>query len=560
MDSAKSISLELGIPEDNIVFLRDDQATAQGMREAIQQLDRRVQSGDRVFVYYSGHGVRWIDPDVDKNSCTEGLMATDGQAITNREMSELMAPITKKAEKLIVFYDACHSGGIANRPLQTRSIQKNGLQLTPKFVSQVSPELCATPSNLKTRSLSAELKKRGAQPVNVVSIAASRPDEVSFDDPRTGGLATASWRDCLKGAAKDLDSSGALSVDEITACAQQRIDEKLNQFPEILGQKMTIGGNQRFVPSYFAQAFDATAQSALQAAVQTVSQAKPNASIKETATAVLSAAGQAAANTATQAVMTAANQAVAAPAAAQPAISKAQSEAEKEKTNPIVVDSQKSEAPVIPASPAMTLAVAPTPAFEPIADMTPTLPTPTTQVMGPEQLLEQIHAQRDVSRVLKFKSLSQKLKIDQDALQLTIQSPKQGYLYLAMAGSDGKSLYLLFPNQLEQNNLIQAGVTKSLPSKNWRIVAGGPKGVDTLLAVVTDSPRDLSLLQGESAGPFVMPLMTKNGKSQLQQLLATSSNGSEAVCQSGSKTRNLKIVQACSDAYASSILRVEELP
>ena len=245
--SAAQIARTMGVAPENITYLRDTDATAQNIRLAFRSMEKRMRQGDRAFVYYSGHGTRWIDISFDSNACTEGLLATDGQALTNREISRLLMPISRKAEKLMVFYDACHSGGLANQPLRTRSLATSGGQLMPKFAGEVSPERCATPSNMKTRSLSGELGRMGAVPSNTVFIAASRPDEVSFDDPRSGGLATVAWRDCLLGKAADLDGSGAITVDETTQCAQIGLDERLQGQPDILGQKMTIGGNRQFV-------------------------------------------------------------------------------------------------------------------------------------------------------------------------------------------------------------------------------------------------------------------------------------------------------------------------
>ena len=245
--SAAQIARTMGVAPENITYLRDTDATAQNIRLAFRSMEKRMRQGDRAFVYYSGHGTRWIDTSFDSNACTEGLLATDGQALTNREISRLLMPISRKAEKLMVFYDACHSGGLANQPLRTRSLATSGGQLMPKFAGEVSPERCATPSNMKTRSLSGELGRMGAVPSNTVFIAASRPDEVSFDDPRSGGLATVAWRDCLLGKAADLDGSGAITVDETTQCAQIGLDERLQGQPDILGQKMTIGGNRQFV-------------------------------------------------------------------------------------------------------------------------------------------------------------------------------------------------------------------------------------------------------------------------------------------------------------------------
>jgi len=80
MQSAQLIAQTMSIPDDNIRYLRDEQATAQQIRQAVEDLNARVRPGDRVFVYYSGHGTRWVDPK-EPDHCTEGLLSTDGKAI-----------------------------------------------------------------------------------------------------------------------------------------------------------------------------------------------------------------------------------------------------------------------------------------------------------------------------------------------------------------------------------------------------------------------------------------------------------------------------------------------
>lgn len=502
MRSARDIAGAMGIPDSNITYLRDAQATAQAIRRAIGELNTRVREGDRVFIYFSGHGTRWIDPQIDANACTEGLVASDGQTLTNREVSNLLAPISRKTDKLMVFYDACHSGGVANQPLRTRSLQPSqGMSLVPKFTSQISPEACAQPSNLRTRSLSGELGERGAMPQNVVFIAASRPDEVSFDDATIGGLATSAWRQCMLGAAQDRDGSGSLSVDEITACAQVRIDRILVGQPDILGQRMTIGGNRHFVPGAFADVASASPPSAA-----------PSPGAQPAAPAAMPSP----------------------PAAAAPP-----------------------PAPLPPggAPPPATPAANP---VDPVAVMTPALPEPPADPVSSAGLLHRIHEQRDAARTVTAAARPPVLRIGQDPLRLSITSSHDGYLYVALAGSDGNSLYLLYPNALDADNGIRANAPVELPGPRWRITAAGPAGTDTLLVLVADSPRDLSLLGEQRAGPFLKSLQTPEGRGRLQWLMGNSENADDPACQDGGATRNLRVGLACSDAFGSALLRVEE--
>jgi hypothetical protein len=474
MQSAQSIAQTMSIPDENISYLRDEQATAQQIRQAVQDLNARVRPGDRVFVYYSGHGTRWVAP-LEPEHCTEGLLSTDGKAISNVEISDLLAPIASKTDKLLVFYDACHSGGIVNQPMRTRSLNFGGAMITPKFAGNMSPEACAKPTNMRTRSLSNELSNKGVLPDNIVSIAASRPDEVSFDDARSGGLATVAWRDCMLGKAKDMDGNGMLNVEEITSCAQSSLDQKLKQFPDILGQHMTIGGNKAFIPSY-----------------QLAANSNGNATALSDAT-------------------------------------------------PVVAPSVPNTAPSAENNSA-----------------TPVLPQPSTIPVKPAELLGQIHAQRDAQRSLQVTPSLKTLRILQDPLQVNVQSPRSGYLYMALAGSDEKSLYLLFPNGIDGNNYIEANQSIALPRQSWRITAAGPKGVDTVLVIVADSPRDLSQLPSEKAGPFVKTLLNPQGNGQLQWLLGSSANADQKICQQGGTKRNLQVQEACSDTFASALIQIKE--
>ena len=618
--SAAQIARTMGVAPENITYLRDTDATAQNIRLAFRSMEKRMRQGDRAFVYYSGHGTRWIDTSFDSNACTEGLLATDGQALTNREISRLLMPISRKAEKLMVFYDACHSGGLANQPLRTRSLATSGGQLMPKFSGEVSPERCATPSNMKTRSLSGELGRMGAVPSNTVFIAASRPDEVSFDDPRSGGLATVAWRDCLLGKAADLDGSGAITVDETTQCAQIGLDERLQGQPDILGQKMTIGGNRQFVigapgtsasEAQLAEQRLAAARAQEEqererekqerekekerqrvAAQQAVELARAEALAQEKERERV-AAEQAAAQALARARLEAEQAAAAAKAKAEAerarlaaealaqekerervAAERVAAQAEKQrlvaqalaKEQQAQQQEQERLEAVLQATTQGTAAPPPTNSNvttlasvdDGAISMQPALPLPATTQAKPAALLIEMFQQRDATRVLSVEANQKILKIDKDPLELTIKSPTDGYLYVALAGSDQESLYLLFPNQIDANNQIKANVPVKLPRRSWRIVAGGPKGTDTVLVIVTDSPRDLSQLDGEDAGPFVMPLQTREGRSQLQALIGASGNADQQVCQTGGKTRNLEVQIVCSDAYAAKLIEFEE--
>lgn len=455
MVSARRMAAAMAVPDANIRMLRDQDATAERIRSEITALQARMTDGDRVFVYYSGHGTRWFDEKIKQDDCVEGLMAADGKVLTNVEMGERLAPLAQRADKLLVFYDACFSGGVAGAPFRTRSLRFGDELITPKFTRVGAPEQCAKPSNFRTRSLALVMQQQQALPQNVVHVAASRPDEVSFDSSTKGGFATASWRDCLLGQARDLDGSGAITVDEVTRCAQAKVTSGLAGQPGILGQQMTVAGNASFVPAWMGAAF-----------------AVPNV--------------------------------------------------------------------------AVALAVPSTmPSLVPVS--VPVAVPPAT----PAEILSELHQQRDGARRVVATSRKAQLKIGTDLLEIDVTPARDGHLYVALAGSDGKSLYLLYPNDLATDNRVRAGQRVALPGKGWEVLAGGPAGTETLLVMVTDAPRDLATLTSEKSGPFMKTLLDANGRARLQWIL---SNGTPA--QGCGKPG----AASCSDAFGAALLQIQAVP
>lgn len=453
MRSARAMAALLQVPETNITELRDGQATRAGVTQAITALQARVQPGDRVFVYWSGHGSRYHDPQ--ESACVETLIPHDLKDFTHREFARLLKPVGDKADKLFVVYDACHSGG-AKQGAASRSLLGDW---RPKM-SGVS-EQCSQPSNVKTRSFSQAVTAAGMGLGDVVHIASSRPDEVSFDNPQSGGLATQSLLQCLRGQAKDLDGSGAITADELVQCAQAKLEATLRPHPHLIPHHLTLAGNKQFVPNGFAQA------------------PQPE---------------------------------LAAPPAPPPLAA----------------------TPVVPPKPTSTAAAQPTPV---------TMATPQASAAD---ILSQLHAQRDHKRELRVASSRSQLRIGLDPLDLSITSAQDGYVYVAMAGSDGRALTLLFPNELDRDNRIVKGQNLLLPRPQWQLTAAGPAGRDRLLVMVSDGPRDLAALQAAGReGPFVRTLLDAQNRARVQWLLGSRVAG----CNS----------PPCGDAFAAALIDLEEV-
>lgn len=237
-DAAVLMANGMGVPAANITVLRDQELTLEGLRRAFDVLETKVAPGDEVFIYYSGHGTRVTVPEAGGERCADALLAADGQALLDAELETRLRRLAERVRRVVSFFDACHASGVSTRALGADA-------LTPKFWAQAGAAACAQPSNAIARL--AAVRSSGANVANFVHIAAARADEVAFDDPGRGGLATQAWLECLGGEARDLDSSGGLSAVELQHCAQRIIDARLAGSSLYRPHHITVIGNAGMV-------------------------------------------------------------------------------------------------------------------------------------------------------------------------------------------------------------------------------------------------------------------------------------------------------------------------
>ena len=438
MKSARQMATAMGVDDKAIIELRDEQATKRNIEAQLAKLSRRVQQGDRVFVYFSGHGTRMATG----GGCEEGLLSFDGDMINEQEFAKYTGPMSQRAEKMITMVDSCFSGGVL---ATTRALSSPAMR--PKFISKAKQDACSTQgsNNLVTRSLLSELGRFGIKSENFVQIAASKRDEVSWDEPGRGGMATQAISRCLLGEASDLNRSGAVSLDEVRACAQKIMDQRMapSRARGLLPSTIQVSGNRNLVVTPSAPP-----------AAPVVVQAPP----------------------------------AAAPMPSTPPTPAAQAAVEPVKLPspaPTVVAVAPVSAPVTPpvSAPAPVATPVPTPALNPA-------PTAAPEPMDSLATLQELFQQRDSRRELLVSIPSPNLRIGQDRLALSVKSPVAGYVYVVMLGSDEKSFYLLFPNKVDGDNRIKANQTLQLPRPSWEVTAGGPPGTNRMLVVVSQSPRD----------------------------------------------------------------------
>ncbi|MDD5249135.1 MAG: caspase family protein [Rhodocyclaceae bacterium] len=231
MPSAAVMAQLMGISADRVTIYRDAEASKAGIVAVLSQLAKEVAPDEPVLVYYSGHGGRIADPD-NPARCIEGLIAYDAQFLTAAEMAELLHPLAKITDKLFVFFDSCHSGGLS----ATRAVGDQ--RLKPKFVARGDLSNCSEIVNvLRTPEQGTRAAGRP-----YVYAAAARADEVSLDDPEKGGLATSNFVRCM------VEGNNPQTVDAIRACAQKGIDLALADSSSFKPPHLAITGDLNAMP------------------------------------------------------------------------------------------------------------------------------------------------------------------------------------------------------------------------------------------------------------------------------------------------------------------------
>lgn len=500
--SAKIIAEKMGVKPQHMTIFQNADLNLGGMRTAFDQLEKNVQEDDQVFIYYSGHGVRQVIPDSGSQRCAEGLLSADMYGFYDDEFERRLKRLGEKAAKVIVLIDACHSGGATTRSAGIRTPGFQSKSWDPKG----DPAACTTPVNVVKRSIAPPTRAAGSGKNNFVYIAAARDNEVSLDNAKTGGLATSSLRECMEGAALDSDGSGALSAEEIRVCAQAKVNEKLANTQGYLPHNITITGNSRMV---------------LRFAPPSAAPARPPVAVAPVAPAAIAEAP--------------ATQAVAAPAQTTPG--RVQS--------PVLLASASSSAT---AGSAAATEYKPVKKFKKKRKKRRTFglravdgdhESQNEEESGIAAALIDLYENRDDRRRVVLETDQPVLKIGRDALQMRLKSSHAGYVYLIMIGSDDQTVDLLFPNALDKDNRIAAGETLTLPRKGWELEVQGPPGIDRLMAIVSDSPRDFSTLGMQAAGPFSI-VEVKPGTTRNLQVVAASTSGKK-------------------NTYGADILEIEEI-
>jgi len=238
---ANELARRFGVPAQNIVELSEQRVTREGLKETLASMNRSIMPGDKLYVYFSGHGARFFSKA--SGQCMESIVMQDMHVVTNTEFAGMLKPLSAKTDKTIVMLDSCHSGGVA-QAAGSRDLA-SGTERRAKYLPDASSPQCSLAVNDRSFSQvsGADLDTTDN---NLVILAAARNNEVAWDTSK-GGALTYNFGQCLDGGAADSDHSGSISMRELTACVQARLDKTQE---ESARQHATLAGNAALVPAF----------------------------------------------------------------------------------------------------------------------------------------------------------------------------------------------------------------------------------------------------------------------------------------------------------------------
>jgi hypothetical protein len=252
---AKRIAKLMGVADRNMVEVANAQLTPRNVGAALAGMQERIKEGDKLFIYYSGHGTQMGARGGTQARCSEAMYVRDG-VFMDSALQEALTRLGSKASQVVMMNDSCFSGGAATRSLTSAAPEDSKAKfLPPDFKTNTAVGAgysCGDAVNTRgmTRSLTTlEKDQRGPQ---VLYIAASTDTQVSFATKK-GSYATLAWAQCLSDSSSDSNRSGTINGEELQACAQGWMNR--------LGVKQTImlQGNTKLPLTFTSNATGGTA-------------------------------------------------------------------------------------------------------------------------------------------------------------------------------------------------------------------------------------------------------------------------------------------------------------
>jgi len=198
--------------------------------------------------------------------------------------------------------------------------------------------------------------------------------------------------------------------------------------------------------------------------------------------------------------------------------------------------------------------IAPTPSATPVVATTPpaapsgsVVSPPAGGPFDPAREFDRVVAAQSATFKVEAAADKPQLRIDKDNMTFKVKTEREGYVYVLQYGSDG-GIVQVFPNTAAKSNRLKADSTTSLPPKNANTIAAGPPGIDHLLVIVSNHPRQFKALGMKNIDGFEQTTLDAARQAAEAAGPAASVFAGTPVC-----------TPPCSDEYGAAVFTVEEI-
>ncbi len=204
----------------NVTLLTDENATTVNIKDRIERLIGNAQAEDLVVVYLSSHGAPRESSKLGVSYVVTHDTKVNSLYATSLPMVSIVDDINNmvKAQRVVIFLDACYSGEATLASTLGGGREAGGANAPAANNAQVGGAKSLKPEG---QGVSHELLNRFGQSVGRVIIAASQPNEVSWEsDSLKNGIFTYYLIQAFK------QNNGLSSIEEVFSYLRNQVAKR----------------------------------------------------------------------------------------------------------------------------------------------------------------------------------------------------------------------------------------------------------------------------------------------------------------------------------------------
>jgi hypothetical protein len=178
-------------------------------------------------------------------------------------------------------------------------------------------------------------------------------------------------------------------------------------------------------------------------------------------------------------------------------------------------------------------------------------PTPAPAKFDPPEEFKRVVQAQTAGFDVRVKTSATSYRIAKDELSFTVQTERDGYVYVFVYGADNQ-LVRLYPSVTAGALRVRKGQVLTLPPKQDMFKTTGPAGPTDLLVMVSARQRDHSVLKPRTDGPVLLfPSGAEAAALAAQYPGPGPAMAGNPVCPTS---------EPCADEYGAAQVRVEVVP